>query len=111
MQHLTVERAPTRGDRRDASPTLWHPDLAATRVVHAVRNPTEHGIVAQRTLGRNFRPAIAIIAAAFHLDDQRRRRPFALLRRDRNDFAVRACTKPVRVAETGGQRFGAATIR
>ena len=96
--------------RRDACPPLQHPDLAATRVVHAVRNPAEHRIVAQRTLRRHLRSAIAIITAAFRLDDRGRRRPFALLRRYRDDYSVRADAKPVRVAETGGKRFRAAAI-
>src|SRR5439155_10310142 len=110
VQQMTAERAPTRGDRRDACPTLWHPDLAATRVVHTVWNPAKHRIVAERPIRQHFRSAVAVVTAALDFNDQRRRRPFALLWRDREDLAVRAGTKPVRVSETGGKRFGAATI-
>src|SRR5262245_49087654 len=52
VQHLPPERPPA---------ILRHPNLAATRIIHAVRNPAKRSIVSQRSFQRHFRSAISII--------------------------------------------------
>ena len=103
VQHVPGERAPLSA--------LRHPDLAPARIVHTVWNPAQHRIVAQRPFRSHFRAAIAVITVAFGLDDERGRRPFALLRRDGEDAAIGTDARAVGVAETGGQCFHRTTVQ
>src|SRR5262245_27951065 len=57
MKHLIFQRAPSIA--RD-------PDLAAARVVHVARNPTQGRVITQRPLRSDLRPAKAIISPRLH---------------------------------------------
>src|SRR5688572_11311824 len=94
MQHLAAERSPLR--RR-------HPNLAAARIIHRVRNPTQRRVVTQGQRGRNLWPAESVKPRWLDFADHRRRGPGPLLRGHGNDATIRTDPESIWITKATGQ--------